>query len=155
MFKFLYNLIPLNILRSYLISKHFALCDSCSSELADETKIGEILLSPKTALRGIDLWPGTKAGILYLRREGRLRARGFTVGRKWQLGVSAAVLLLIIILVPSFFKHSNGIDREASGIVNREIEVKSIRIENRPAKSYYFHSNDTNKIILWVQKTKP
>lgn len=155
-FKFLYNVIPLNIFRSYLIKKHFSSCSSCSAELADEVEIEKMIISPGKASRDIDLWPGLKNDIISLNRESRLKARRIPAGiRKWQLGLTGAVLLLMLILVPFIlnrFDQDSGIDPETAGIVNREIEVKSLRIENRPVKSYYFQSKDTNKIIVWVQK---
>ena len=152
--KFLYNAIPLNSFRSYLITTHFSSC-SCSTELADESKIGAVIMRPENVPEKIDVWPGLKENILAYERENRLKARKITGGMKrWQLGLTGAVTLLIIILIPFIFNRGKGQDLDKPGIENREIVVKTLMIENRPAKSFYFQSKDTNKTILWVQKTK-
>lgn len=153
-YKILYKTIPLNILRAYLIKKHFSLCGSCSAELADEKKIKEIMKSPHNT-KGMDLWAGVKKEILSLPGKSSLKTRRIPViAWKWRLGLTGAALLIIIILLPFLLHRGSGIDPESTGITSKKIVVKSLRIENRPAKSFYFQSKDRDKIIVWVQKTK-
>ncbi len=154
-YKFLYRAIPLNILRSYLITKHFARCNACSAELADETMIAGILTGPGKTTGEMDLWPGIQRDIFSLQRKKQLKAgKTFARAGKWQLGLIGVLILLILVMVPALLKETGGTDPETAGIINSEIVVKSLRIDKQPVRSYFFQSADANKIIVWVQKTK-
>ena len=154
-YKFLYKVIPVNMLRSYLITKHFSRCNDCSAELADETTIAGILIGPGKTTGEMDLWAGIQRDIFSLQKNKQPKpGKTFARVRKWQLGLSGALILLILIIVPSLLKKSSGTDPETAGIINSEIVVKSLRIDKQPVRSYFFQSADANKIIVWVQKTK-
>jgi len=154
-YKFFFKVIPVNMLRSYLITKHFSRCDACSAELADETAIASILIGPAETTGEMDLWPGIQRDIFSLQRNKQPKpGKTFTRTRKWQLGLSGALILLILITAPFLLKKNGGTDPETAGIINSEIVVKSIRIDKQPVRSYFFQSADANKIIVWVQKTK-
>ena len=154
-YKCLYKTIPVNMLRSLLIANHFSRCDACSAELADEKKIAPILMGPAETTGDMDLWPGIQREIFSLQRNRQPKPKKNAVRtRKWQLGLSGALLLLILVTAPFLLKKNGGTDPETAGIINSEIVVKSLRIDKQPARSYFFQSADVNKIIVWVQKTK-
>ncbi|MCI0470858.1 MAG: hypothetical protein L0Y73_04310 [Candidatus Aminicenantes bacterium] len=152
--RLLYNAIPLNFLRAYLIDKHFSVCEACSAELADEAKIAEFIIHPGEVAKSKDLWPGIENEILRLLRDKRLETGRIPAGvRKWRLGIIGATILLVIMLVPFFLlKDGSGDARGAAGAGNDRIVIKSLRIGNQPIQGYFFHSKAADKVIVWVQK---
>ncbi|MFC2155604.1 hypothetical protein ACFLRB_03830 [Acidobacteriota bacterium] len=126
--KLLYKVIPLNMLRSFLITNHFSRCHVCSAALADEAAIAGVLLRPE-ATGEMDLWPGIQREIFSLQRNRQPKpGKTFTRVRKWQLGLGGALLLLILIITPFLLKKNDGTDPETAGIINSEIVVKSLCI---------------------------
>jgi hypothetical protein len=117
--------------------------------------IAGILIGPGKTTGEMDLWPGIQRGIFSLQRKKQLKAgKTFARAGKWQLGLIGALILLILVMVPALLKETGGTDPETAGIINSEIVVKSLRIDKQPVRSYFFQSEDANKIIVWVQKTK-
>lgn len=152
--RFIYNAVPLNFLRAYLIAKHFSACAACSAELADETKIAKFIIPPRKIAKNTDLWPGIRNEILQVQRDNRLKDRGIPTGvHKWRLGIIGATILLVIILVPFFLlKDGSGGVQVTAGAKNNHVVIKSLRIGNQPIQGYFFQSQAADKVIVWVQK---
>lgn len=156
MYKLLYRILPVNSFRAFLVDKHLSSCRACSGELAEDVVIEKKIVTSENINPGMDLWPGIKDGILALegaqrRQPERVSLSTFFFGRKWQFGLAAALLVLALLVPILLYRGSDVADPETAGIVNSEIVVKSIRIENRPAKTFYFQSEDADKVIVWVK----
>lgn len=70
---------------------------------------------------------------------------------RWSFALTLAGLFLIVLISFTFFFF----EREYSGNpVNGEknIRIKSVEIEGREAKKYYYNSEDKNRVVIWVQK---
>ncbi len=70
---------------------------------------------------------------------------------RWSYAITLAGLFLIIIISFSFFfleKEYNG--NSANG--NNKIMIRSVEIEGKEAKKYFYNSGNKNRVVIWVQK---
>ncbi|MCK4889531.1 MAG: hypothetical protein KAS21_10855 [Candidatus Aminicenantes bacterium] len=70
---------------------------------------------------------------------------------RWSYAITLAGLFLIIIISFSFFlleKEYNG--NSTNG--NNRIMIKSVEIEGKEAKKYFYNSGNKNRVVIWVQK---
>lgn len=75
---------------------------------------------------------------------------------------AASLLVVVVVLFFSFYfnkttskqynkkliAQSPGVEKEQS----RKIIIRSVRIKNKPAKTFYFQSKNKNRLIVWTQK---
>lgn len=70
---------------------------------------------------------------------------------RWSFALTLAGLFLIILISFTFFffkeeysgNNSNG---------NKKITIKSVEIEGKEAKKYFFNSENKSRVVIWVQK---
>ena len=70
---------------------------------------------------------------------------------RWSYAITLAGLFLIIIVSFSFFF----LEKEYSGNStngNNKIMIKSVEIEGKEAKKYFYNSGNKNRVVIWVQK---
>ena len=70
--------------------------------------------------------------------------------RYWPVLVVAASLILIVgwlFIGKQFFQNQSGNDT-----AKQQVFIRSVQINGKPAKTYYFQSKDKNKLIVWTQK---
>ncbi len=155
-YNLLYRVVPLNQFRSYLLDKHLSLCPGCSSGLAAEAEIEKMIVNP-AQVRSIDLWPEVSENILSLERgknRGARKAPGTL--KRLRLGWAVLTVIILVFLIPLLLNRSPHTESGILGVSSKgdqKIVIKSLKIENRPARSFYFQSKDENKLIVWVKKT--
>ncbi len=139
------------------------------------------VITPGTVkAQGINLWPNIQDQVLtridkkekiphYSGPLSRPRSNGvFANKRNWGrvLAVSAALLLIAVVSVLLVFNPGQPDDHnfpavnqgniatvnETPGDTHNEILVKSLKVDNQPARAFYFQSKEPGKIIVWVQK---
>ena len=70
---------------------------------------------------------------------------------RWSFAITLAGLFLIVIISFSFFF----LEKEYSGNStngNNKIMIKSVEIEGKEAKKYFYNSGNKNRVVIWVQK---
>ena len=70
---------------------------------------------------------------------------------RWSYAITLAGLFLIVIISFSFFF----LEKEYSGNStngNNKIMIKSVEIEGKEAKKYFYNSGNKNRVVIWVQK---
>ena len=146
LYNIIYILIPLNAVRARVIDRHLAACPHCSKQLLDDAKLHHVLDTPTSSHDHSDLWFKVRAGI-----AGQSRTRRISGFRLATIGMATA-LVLAVLFVP-FHKTPMG----DNGAVEQEtkesdqIIIKSVELNERPAKTFYFKSQDSDRLIVWVQ----
>ena len=145
-YNIIYILFPLNAVRARLIDRHLSTCPHCASQLLDNEDLRPILENSATQPEEADLWLKVRAGIRESSRPKRMSAfRLATIGM-------AAALVVAVLFVPF---HKTTVDKPAPGDQSTkqsdQIIIKSVEINERPGKTFYFKSHDNDRLIVWVQ----
>lgn len=152
----LYRLLPFNVIRSLLISKHLSTCPACSTDWADVSELKPLLVAPEDIEPDPDLWPRLRHDIRSPQAkmpESPISPFPWAATLRW--GLAGAIVLLLVGIPGYLYFHQPEIQ---SGIVSvgepgeNKIVVKFLEIEGRPADCYYFQSKDKNKLILWAER---
>ncbi len=141
-----YILVPLNLLRARLIDRHFSACPHCSKQLIDDVNLRRLVEESGPTGDDVDVWLKVRAGII-----GKTTSKRVSGFRLATIGMAAA-LVLAVLFVPF---HKTSVDETAA--INQDtkqsdqIIIKSVEVNSRPAKTFYFKSQDNNRLIVWVQ----
>jgi len=154
-YKLLFWLLPLKRWQAFLIHYHFYKCYSCREESGIDDHFNQIPIFPSDCQNHPSLWPQIKKKIA-LEKEKKNRKKSFIFFPKWQWTLLVIGLICIFLLLPylskknSNFKFTENIESIQRG---SKIILKSVKMENQPAKTYFFQSNHPDRLIVWVQKS--
>lgn len=154
LYKILFWLLPLKRWQAYVINSHFHKCDLCRRESGIDDNFSRFPVSPQNCQDLPSTWPQIKEQIL-LGTEKKGGKRGFNLLPKWQWALPVLALISIFLLLPylSDKKATTPIPGDIlSTKKNQKIIVKSVKMENQPAKTFFFKSNHPDRLIVWVQK---
>ena len=80
----------------------------------------------------------------------------------WPAFATAASLLIVVVLFFSFYFNKTTNKQDNKKLIaqslgkekkqSRKVIIRSVRIENKPAKTFYFQSKNKDRIIVWTQK---
>jgi hypothetical protein len=146
MVNFLFSIVPFKIWQDFLLRKHIHNCPACQENLAslEETKSLLIQESEVDGLEG--LWPKVRLQLTKEKRKQRL----FHLPR-WAWAVGAACLLIALVLAIWLYQIApSGKTQEKE--ITSPLQIKYIRIYDKPARTYLFHPQDSNMIIVWAEK---
>lgn len=148
-YSILYKWVPVGALRASIIRRHFTTCPHCREDALDEQVAQDILGKNREEEPAPDLWPQIRRQIVSLRERG-----AFPRLPRWGLvtaSMALAVLLLVVVL--PLFKGPLPIadDKTADSDFEDLIVVKSVQVDNRPAKTYFFQTQK-DRLIVWAQK---
>ncbi len=147
LFKILYTLAPLDFFKARIIGGHFTTCPRCAQRQIGEVSLRNALPTLPNDLDDFDVWLRVRAAIV----AGRNKGYGFTRLRLATIG--AGVLMAVLILFMPFHKaRLDGPVQEHQMLKKSDqIIIKSVEVDDRPAKTFYFKSQDDDRLIVWVQ----
>ena len=114
----------------------------------DEQSISDEMRSVSNITRDIDISGNVMRSI----KEMENHRRPFKLNPfRWSYAITLAGLFLILMISFTFFfleKEYNG----NSAKNNKKILIRSVEIEGKEAKKYFFNSENENRVVIWVQK---
>jgi len=150
-YKFITKCIPFTFLQSWMIEKHFALCPACKEAYAHDGFIGPVGF---TAQR-VQLPENNAREILGRIDERRSITQNVTRPiRRHRLQLAVGVLVLTV-LVPLFLFVKEGLLRggeHGEEFRYREIVIRHVSVENKPANVIYFQPEQPDRVIVWINK---
>jgi hypothetical protein len=132
--------------RARLIDRHLATCPHCSRQLLDDAKLGQTFDSAAPSHHHGDLWFKVRAGIV-----GTSRARRISGFRLATISMAAAMVLAVLFVPFHKSPVANNVAVEQETKKSDQIIIKSVELNDRPAKTFYFKSQDNDRLIVWVQ----
>ena len=151
-YSWLFRFFPLKRWQAFLIKCHFNQCPDCREKIETDKNIESVFFSARDFQQQSDLWPEVKREIQHSTREQkpvRSVPKRFPTLR-WQWISAALVLIGMTILIPQLLFKGNIEIRKSDTAEN--IIVKSVKFNNRPAKTYFFQTSNPKRLIIWVQK---
>lgn len=151
-YSWIFGFLPVVRWKSALIEKHFQFCEHCRKKLAPDTEIKKTLVRAEDLLKIPDLWPDIWKSIGFPAKKQKSvfkKMRLFLLpGFRWTaiaVAFTGFVLLISILL----FKPESSQDRRET---SKKIFVKSIKLNDHPAKTFFFQSSEPNRLIIWVKE---
>lgn len=141
-YRLLYNLVPLNAWKYFLLQSHMEKCEMCRKEVAGISEAQYATVSRSRLERKIDLWPGISHALNDKSRpHKRASFRHWIWATAGSLAVAAGLVLLMI--------NSSG-----NGTSYPEIKFRLdyVRIYEEPAQAFIFKTQDANRTFVWVEK---
>ncbi len=148
----LFRFFPLKRWQIFLIKSHFNQCPDCRAKIETNENIESVFFSARDFQQQSGLWPEVKREIQHSTMEQKPVRSGpkrFPALR-WQWVSAALVLIGMTILIPRLLFKGNMEIRKSDTAEN--IIVKSVKFNNRPAKTYFFQTSNPKRLIIWVQK---
>jgi hypothetical protein len=154
MVNLLFWLLPFKKWQAFLIRFHFNKCPTCQEESGIDETLSQVLISPRDCQDLPSLWPEVKKQII-LDQENEAGKKRFVFIPRWQWVLPVLGLICLIIFLP-YLSEKNNISNipGKQKILKRgsKIILKSVKMENLPAKTYFFQSSHPDRLIVWVQK---
>ena len=142
----LLSIFPLKIWQDFLLQKHIQDCPICQEKLASREETKSLLIQESEVGNLEDLWPKVKVQLPREKRKERL----FRLPRwGWAVG---AVGLLAAVLIGIWLYRPFALDKSLEEELGGEFQIKYIRVDNKPARTYIFQPQDSNMIIIWAEK---
>jgi len=143
--QFFFSLLPVTAIRDLLLRHHIQTCPRCQESLISQSDILSSLVMETDLQDLAPMWPSVRSRLDKKRRQNKpiplLRWRwGYT-------GLTAVFLLVAVIFILVFF--SNG---DFQIMLESGFKVHYARIENKPAQTLFYQPQDSNMIIIWVEK---
>jgi len=157
-YKFLYWVIPVKSLQSYLIKKHFSGCSFCQKEAAEDSQLKKILALTDAIKEEESLWPQIRSSLYaFSKEESELKEEpGFTPFKKRKWVLTASFLLVVIIVslagISYFLFLKSGFEMD-SGKLAKSVLVESATVQGKPAKIYLFQPKNRKLSIIWMDPT--
>jgi len=142
----LFSIFPLKIWQGFLHQKHIQGCPVCQEKLASREETKSLLIQESEVGNLEDLWPKVKVQLTREKRKERL----FRLPR-WGLAVGA-VGLLAAVLIGIWLYRPFALDKPSEEELAAGFQIKYIRVDNKPARTYIFQPQDSNMIIIWAEK---
>lgn len=114
----------------------------------EEQSITDELSSVSNLTRNIDISGNVMKSIKEMEDHKKpLRINPF----RWSYAITLAGLFLVIIVSFTFFFLEKEYNRDSTN-GNNKIMIKSVEIEGKEAKKYFYNSENKNRVVIWVQK---
>ena len=152
--KLLFWLLPLKRWQAFLIRFHFHKCPFCREETEINKPLRQVLLSPRDCQDNPSLWPEIKKRII-LDQENKTGEKRFIFIPRWQWVLPVLGLICLIIFLPYLSQKTDISNIPGNKKILKsgsKIILKSVKMENLPAKTYFFQSSHPDRLIVWVQK---
>lgn len=155
---FLYRILPLTILRSYIIEHHFSTCRECDLSLSEIMKMSPRWLGPGSFSGGIDLWPGVRKKLETAKARKFIRRMVPPLTKRritWTFAFS--LILIFVLVIPAFLKigfKDIPLTEESLDPAPGQIMVQTVKVDNQPAQTITFQPSNKNRIIVWVKRGK-
>lgn len=153
LYGWLFRIFPLKRWQAFLIKFHFNQCPDCGEKIEINKNIEPIFFSARDFQQQSDLWPEIKTKIEQppVALKQRIFPSKHSPILRWQWITATLVLIGMAVLIPNLIlrKREENPKRTVAG----NIIVKSIKSNNRPAKTYFFQTGNPKRLIIWVQKT--
>ena len=154
---FLYDLIPIQSFRAYLIQKHFAKCPGCQNELDIDTLLEEKFKIPDWVESEPNLWPQIREKICTIDARPssiRHRARRFSIPF-WQwtaAGLALFALLGISLLVNRYFHQKNLRGEFIASSRLPRIIITHAEINGKKARPFVYQTRE--ECFIWFEESK-
>lgn len=144
---FLITIFPVKSWQGFLIRMHISQCKFCQKRLADKTDVYSLLI-PENDIENIkDFWPGVKTS-LQNKEKDTLWPRLFL--GKW---VFRTAVFLAVVVTGLWVFNNQGRNRPPADEVSQErFHINFIRVNNKPARTYFYQSKDSEMIYVWAEK---
>jgi hypothetical protein len=146
MVNFLFSIFPFKIWQDFLLQKHIQDCPDCQKNLTSLEETKSLLIQEEEVVGLEDLWSKVDIQITKEKRKGKL----FRLPR-WGWAVGAACLLIAIVFGIWFYQLAPS-GKTPEEEITSPLQIKYIRIYGQPARTYLFHPQDSNMIIVWAEK---
>jgi hypothetical protein len=152
--KLLFWLLPLKRWQVFLIRFHFQKCPSCREESGVDESLNQVSISPRDCQDLPSVWPEIKKQIRLDQKKGARKKRCIPIPRwGWVLPVLGLVCLIIFFPFLTEKNDNSTISQDKKIIKSTsKIILKSVKLENVPAKTFFFQSSHPDRLIVWVQK---
>lgn len=153
MYKWLFWILPLKRWQAFLIDFHFDKCHSCREESGVDDLFKQTQISPQDCLKLPTVWPGIKNMINREEQEKR-RKKNFILLPRWKWALPVFGIICMVLLLPNLLqkKRIPSSSRTTDQKKNPMILLKSVKMENQPAKTFFFKSRHPDRLIVWVEK---
>lgn len=144
---FLFWILPINQIRSYLIQKHILQCPLCLEKLASASEVRSLLTTENSSETKVDLWPFLEQK---LNTPQEKRKSAPFLQKRW--AYAAAGILAVI--ASGIFIFYSWLDHQPKEYLSSpsDFQIQYINVQNKPANTYYYHSPDSDFIFIWAEK---
>lgn len=141
---FLFRVLPFRAFQGILIKHHFEKCPNCQNSLVKAEEARLFLEKEEKVREMISLWPGISEKLCEGSGE-KVRTSFFP---KWRWAISAAGLMIFIL---TGFLYLNRPSSLAVASEQDQFQINYIKVEEQPAGTYVFESQDSEMIIVWAE----
>jgi len=152
-YKWLFRIIPLKTWQVFLIKSHFRDCPVCGQKVEQIDGIRAAFFSARNFRLQPDLWPAIKKEVEQpadALKKNLIQMKRFPILR-WQWIATSLVVIGMAVLIPGLLSRKSVETRKS--VIAENIVVKSIKFNNRPAKTYFYQTGNSKRLIIWVQKS--
>ena len=144
---FLFLVFPIKPWQSFLIRHHIQKCHFCQAKLASGEEVKSFLIQEDEVGNLEGLWPAVREGF---GKEKEKKRRVIKPRWKWAVGTAC---LVVAIAVAIWLYRPFTLDEVPSdeNIVER-FQINYIKVGEKPARAFLFQPQDSNMIIVWVEK---
>ena len=149
----LYDVLPSNAWRAWLVRRHMEKCPACMKKLADIEEARALLAAPPKP----EEWAGLRHRLLRApeAREAVERSRGRKEERGVRIWAPRAAMLLVLIIAGFWLVRESGreVFRTDAVAPPERFELDYIRVGGHPASAFVYQPQGADMIIVWAEKT--
>jgi hypothetical protein len=149
--EFLYEMLPLRLLRDWFIRTHMERCPHCQARLLSREEAKGLLVAPDGLGDTEALWRQISS------ESGRLAVQVETApagGVKWRWAPVAASVAILIVAGFWLLREveSPDLNLRAAGPADR-FEIEYIHVGGAPARTFVYQPQGTDTVLVWAQRT--
>jgi hypothetical protein len=156
----LFRIVPLPAWQDYLLDKHFSKCSHCRGEVTTDDQVREMLVSPQNTKTLPSIWPyvhkhmdETGYSLTGVPGPKKRWITAILPGWQWKVAIVGIFLILVLLLFPFLHEKKSTLNIIHTGIgAADKVMIKSIKIDSKATKFYFFESKDPDKVIVWAER---
>lgn len=152
-YKWLYNAVPFAFWQAFWLERHLSRCPKCLDAWGpvEEKPMEPVGITPARAepLAPQDLWYRVKTDAETGFSPPAPRERRVWRWRMALVPAAAAILLLAVLFIP---EKGTGKKISEVQVENRDIIIRYVNVDHRPAEAVYVQPGDDDRVIVWVKK---
>jgi hypothetical protein len=140
------RILPFRSALSLRLRRHLENCPKCLSRLADVRDARAATVSATDLGTAKELWPRLAPSLAIPTREKPAEPRV-----RWGWALGTAGLLALTVVGAFFLAPSRPSEVLSAGV---KLRVNYVRMYEKPAQAFIFHTQEANSTFVWVEKTK-
>ncbi len=153
---FLYDAIPVRIVRDYLLRSHIEGCARCQAALLSRDEAKALFVSPADAGGTEEIWRRlSQAGERVTGRAEEAAVPRGPRSMRWQWAAGAAATIALAAV--SFWLLENiqgpGTGSPGAAPARDGFEIKYVNIGGEPAQTFIYQPQGSETIFVWASKT--